>query len=643
MKKRNPNKKGISPLIATVLIIGFTVALGAVVMIWGSGFVKTMQETSEQSMEVSQSCAAAMVGVDNIQPESANRISFMMENVGQTKIDSVIVRITGTDGVDSVTIKKGLNVAAKSLFSAKFNPEKVGLVTKIDIIPNLEINAKQTPCAPGIEFSVDEPSQSVVDQWEAAYGDEVINPEIEDCDNTADPMFPSKPGGGIWDCKYLGFDGGNLICTDSGTIDVSECEGDTTCGNNQLDPEAGDPTEGCDYVNDVATYVAGITDCISLDAAIGGEYGFTKGSLSCDADCMIDTSQCTATGVVEETGPTVIEIAAGSAYTCALMQNGDTYCWGYNGNGQLGDGTTTQKNIPTKTLMTAATQIAAGEDHTCATNSSGMYCWGIGSFGQLGDGTTITIKPTPTKTLMTDPIKIAIGSLHTCATNSSGMYCWGYGSYGQLGYGAIGQLTSPMIKVQMTNPTKITAGGYHTCATNTLGMYCWGIGSFGQLGDGTVVQKLIPVLNTMTNPTKITAGGYHTCATNTLGMYCWGSNSNGQIGNNGVGGLVNSPTLNQMTNPTTIAAGKLHTCATNTLGMYCWGSNSYGQIGDETIIQKLIPTLNQMTNPTTIAAGEFHTCATNSSGMYCWGIGSFGQLGNGETTQRTTPTKVEFS
>lgn len=289
--KKKDKKRGISPLIATVLIIGFTVALGAVVMIWGSGFVKTMQESSEQSMEVSQTCAATMVGVDNIQPESANRISFMMENVGQTDIDSVIVRVTGTDGVDSVTVKKSLNVAAKSLFSAKFNPEKVGLITKIDIIPNLEINDKQTPCAPGISFSVDTPSQAVVDQWEGAYGDGVIDPEIEECDSLG-PVFPPKPGGGTLDCEYFGYSEGNLDCI-GGTIDYNGCKGETTCGNNQLD-ENPEPAEGCDYVNNIPTYIAGITDCVSLGVAMGGgEYGYTRGNLACDTDCMIDTSQCT--------------------------------------------------------------------------------------------------------------------------------------------------------------------------------------------------------------------------------------------------------------------------------------------------------------------------------------------------------------
>ena len=85
-------------------------------------------------------------------------------------------------------------------------------------------------------------------------------------------------------------------------------------------------------------------------------------------------------------------IAAGAYYTCAL-KGGQVYCWGANGNGQLGDGTTTDRTTPTLVAdgamgnsgVTAIT--ASSAYHTCALKGGKVYCWGRNSYGQLGDGT----------------------------------------------------------------------------------------------------------------------------------------------------------------------------------------------------------------------------------------------------------------
>ena len=131
-------------------------------------------------------------------------------------------------------------------------------------------------------------------------------------------------------------------------------------------------------------------------------------------------------------------------HTCAILDDGSVSCWGNNGQGQLGDGTNTDKNTPTQTSSLGADRtavaITVGTSHTCAILDDGsVSCWGGNGFSQLGDGTT-TDRNTPTQisTLGTDRTAVAIsaGGYHTCAILDDGyVSCWGGNGTGQLGDG----------------------------------------------------------------------------------------------------------------------------------------------------------------------------------------------------------------
>ena len=136
----------------------------------------------------------------------------------------------------------------------------------------------------------------------------------------------------------------------------------------------------------------------------------------------------------------VTAITAGTEHTCALLATGAVTCWGNNASGQLGDNTTANQLTPTPVtgLSSGVTAITAGHFHTCALLTTGaVHCWGYNGYGQLGDGTTTNqLTPTPVTGLSSGVTAITAGRYHTCALLATGaLTCWGDNTYGHLGDG----------------------------------------------------------------------------------------------------------------------------------------------------------------------------------------------------------------
>jgi hypothetical protein len=152
-----------------------------------------------------------------------------------------------------------------------------------------------------------------------------------------------------------------------------------------------------------------------------------------------------------------VAIAAGGVYgdpynspghTCALRSDGSARCWGYNGNGQLGNGTITNSSTPaTVSTLSNAVAIAAGGAHTCAVLSDGSgRCWGDNTWGQLGNGTTTNSSTPATVSTLSNAVAIAAAGSHTCALLSDGTArCWGWNGDGELGDGTGTGRLSPVV------------------------------------------------------------------------------------------------------------------------------------------------------------------------------------------------------
>ncbi len=292
----------------------------------------------------------------------------------------------------------------------------------------------------------------------------------------------------------------------------------------------------------------------------------------------------------------VSAIAAGQDYTCALTSRGGVKCWGQNVYGELGRGSTsdgTSELTPGDVLglNTGVTAIAAGRGHSCALTTSGaVKCWGWNANGQLGNGTTDWSSNVPTDVVgLTSGVRaITPGGRHTCALMNSGtVKCWGENDEGQLGDGHSGDSRNTPVDVSgLTDVVAISAGDKHTCALTSSAMVkCWGANQYGQLGDGTTTRRLIPVnVMGLNNVSTVAAGAAHSCALINGGLKCWGNNYTGQLGNGTASGTNPNPSptdvIGLSSGVDAVASGYGHTCALLKGHVKCWGNNFSGTLGN---------------------------------------------------------------
>jgi alpha-tubulin suppressor-like RCC1 family protein len=351
-----------------------------------------------------------------------------------------------------------------------------------------------------------------------------------------------------------------------------------------------------------------------------------------------------------------VPLAAGWKHTCAITPEGAVMCWGENENGQLGDGSRTDRNRPVDVVNidVAAAAVAAGSAHTCIlTGEGGAKCWGRNLEGQLGDGTAErSSEPVNVAGLESGVAAIAAGDFHTCALMETGsVMCWGENENGQLGDGTSEARSTP-VEVQLGEAvaTGVAAGTAHSCASTTSGeVLCWGSNQYGQLGDGSEdPSRAVPgAVAELTEGFTVLAGkGDRTCVQGVDGMmYCWGQNKYGELGD-GTHDVQPVPVLDSaVAEPVKVfGIGWSHTCGVMTDDtLFCWGWNFYGQLGEGSTANRREPDQVQGLYgvPVYVVGGGGHTCAIlEDASVDCWGWNESGQLGNYANDNSLLPVKV---
>ncbi len=345
------------------------------------------------------------------------------------------------------------------------------------------------------------------------------------------------------------------------------------------------------------------------------------------------------------------QVAGGADHTCALTAGGSVLCWGAGFYGQLGSGSRDGSLTPAPVvgLSSGVTAVAAGQYHTCAvTAGGGVLCWGYNADGELGDGTTDDrLTPTAVAGLDSGVESVATAAYHSCALTTGGeVLCWGANWFGQLGDGTTVDSAVPVPVAGLPGPvTAIAAGGYYSCALTAGGeVLCWGANWFGQLGNGTTDASPAPVSVTglAAGVATIGAGWDHACAVTAGGaLLCWGSNWYGALGDGTADDRLTPTAVSGLGfGVKAVTAGIYHTCAlTAEGGVLCWGAVAYAGHGNPASYTLTPAAVSGLASGTaSVTAGAYHSCAvTVRGGVACWGSNGWGQLGDGTTADSAEP------
>ncbi|HEU4405381.1 MAG TPA: hypothetical protein VFS43_08845 [Polyangiaceae bacterium] len=211
-----------------------------------------------------------------------------------------------------------------------------------------------------------------------------------------------------------------------------------------------------------------------------------------------------ATAGLVGVGERAKQIDLGESHSCALLEGGKVLCWGRNDQGQLGYGHTNvigDNEAPQSSSFLAlggeVAQISVGGNHACARLVDGaVRCWGANGYGQLGYGTTTNVGDDERPDQLAAPvdlggakaIDVGAGYYHTCALLAGGaVRCWGFNASGQLGYGNTNNLLAPGPALDFggARAVQLAVGNNHACALFDDGFVrCWGDNGYGQLGYG---------------------------------------------------------------------------------------------------------------------------------------------------------------
>jgi alpha-tubulin suppressor-like RCC1 family protein len=314
------------------------------------------------------------------------------------------------------------------------------------------------------------------------------------------------------------------------------------------------------------------------------------------------------------------QISAGSNHSLAIRTNGTAWARGWNGCGRLGDNTTTDRSSPVSVVggFSDWCQVSASREHSLAlrTNCS-LWAWGLGTCGRLGDG-TVTNRSSPVSVVggFTDWCQVSAGCGHSLAIRTNGTaWAWGCNGCGRLGDDTTTDRSSPVSVVGgFSDWCQISAGCAHSLAVRTNGTaWAWGNNAQGRLGDGTVTTRSSPVsvVGGFSDWCQVSAGGSHSLAVRTNGTaWAWGLGTCGRLGDNTTTSRISPVSVvGGFTDWCQISAGDAHSLGLRTNGtLWAWGFNGQGRLGDGTVTSRL--------SPVSVVGGFSDWCQISAGGYH---------------------------
>lgn len=357
------------------------------------------------------------------------------------------------------------------------------------------------------------------------------------------------------------------------------------------------------------------------------------------------------------------QISTGGNQTIGLKADGKLYSWGSNIQGQLGDSSSVSRNAPVAVSgnSTLWKQVAVGDQFVVAIRTDGtLWAWGYNANGQLGDGTqTSTATPKQIGTLKTwtavSAGKAHVLALQTSATSGStagvtSLWAWGGNYAGQLGDGTLVDKRVPT-RIGTLGWNAVAAAGDHSLGIQSTGqtLWSWGANDAGQVGNGTTtvagVNAPVQVGGTTTTWLWVAGGASHSLAIRTDGtLYAWGANDNGQLGNSTTTAQATPAQIGTSADWAQVAAGATHTIGVQKAGtLWSWGSNTEGQLGNGGTESPLPVQVGTLQTWRAVSAGAAHSAALRNDGtLWTWGRNTDGQLGNGSNTLSSTPVSIAY-
>lgn len=335
-------------------------------------------------------------------------------------------------------------------------------------------------------------------------------------------------------------------------------------------------------------------------------------------------------------------------FNLGIQHDGTLWTWGQNNFGQLGDGSTIDRSVPTQIgTDTDWAFVAAGINSSYALKQDGsLWCWGDNSEGQLSDDSTVG-RLSPAQILPgTTWMKVSAGEKFVIAQKTDGtLWACGWGNLGQLGLSTTSTTTFTQ-NTTLTDWESLKTSYRHTLLRRSDGTI-WGFGG----GSGRLATGSNAGLGTPTQLPQLPNGEWlQATPGNSQSIFkkndgtIWGVGQSGSM--LGVGNTAMILTLTQIGTATdwlSVEDSSLHTMALKNDGsLWATGLNQYGQIGNgTTTLVSFFTQVGTSTNWAKINCGYQHTLAIDNQGtLWAWGRNNHGQLGDGTTTNRTTPTQI---